>query len=169
MKKSLSWVLITSLFFSISATSTTTFAQSTTVLSEEMQSMQSLGLIQGEGQGLTEHYINKKATKKQLQTILLRLNLPQFDRLSAILDSLDSKELLQVEEFYSIFLECLGYELNVDFTDSTVLSFARSIGLSPNTSSTFTNDEMAKALNDCLKAKQNLAVNSLKSLLKMAF
>lgn len=152
MKKSLSWVLITSLFFSISAT---TFAQPTTVLSEEFQSMQSLGLIQSEDEdeGLTNLYVRQNATKKQLQTILLRLSLPQSDRLSAILDSLDSKAPLHVEEFYSIFLECLGYELNVDFTDSTVISFARSIGLSPNTSSTFTNDELAKALNDCLKSK----------------
>ncbi len=150
MKKSLSWVLITSLLLSISPTF---LAKPIVTLSEEIQSMYSLGLITGDDNELTSSYIKKKATKKQLQEILLRLSLPESDRLSAILDSLDSNKPIDVEEFYSIFLECLGYELNVDFTPSTAISFARSIGLSPDTSSIFTNDVMAKSLNDCLKSK----------------
>lgn len=150
MKKKLSLLLASTLFFT---TSSITLAHPTSVLSAEVESMQSLGLIKGDGKGLTATYLNKQATKKQLRTILLRLNLPTFDGLSSLLSSLDNNEALDSQTFYSVFLECLGYSPITDFSSNTVISFAHSLGLSPNSSSTFTNEAMAVALNDCLKAK----------------
>ena len=149
MRKTLSWLLMGSLLLGV----TPTLAAKTTVTNKEIQSMNSLGLIQGEGKGITNEYLVKQATKKQLRTILLRLNLPESEALSALLTSLDSTEVLTIETFYGVFLECLGYEMDVDFSSNNILSFARSIGLEPNHTTNFTNRDMAIALNDCLKSK----------------
>lgn len=150
MKKSLSMALIASLLLTQAPVLS---ANPVLTISEEMHAMHNLGLIQGEGKGIVSSYTSKQATNKQLQTILYRLNLPSSARLTSILANLDNQKVLTAECFYSIFLECLGYEMGSDFTATTALSFARSIGLASTNASVFTNDEMAKALNDCLKSK----------------
>ncbi len=149
----ISVLLSTSLIASGCSTPTTHTSQSASSFSNEIQTMHSLGLILSEGEELTTDYVNEVATKKQLQNILLRLSLPESERLTAILNSLDQDESITASEFYSIFLELLGYTPDVDFTSSNVLDFALSIGLEPKSSSTFNNDDLAKALNDCLKSK----------------
>lgn len=149
MKKKLSLFLSCALLLSAIPVSA---SQASTQLSDTLVSMHSLGLINGEGKGLNKSYLTKQATKKQLKNILVRLHLPQFDGLSSLLASLDNSDPLDAQTFYSAFLQCLGYKLNTDFTASNALSFAKSLGLSPDSSSTFTNEVMATALNDCLKA-----------------
>ncbi len=57
------------------------------------------------------------------------------------------------QDFYKIALKLLGYEQGSDFTDKNIMKFAKSIGLKPSGKNKFTNDRLAKALNDCLKSK----------------
>lgn len=125
----------------------------TKTVSEELLAMKNLGLMQGEEDGLSTLYAQEKATKEQVRTILVRLGVSTAGENDTLMESLASEELISEKQFYEIFLELLGYEKGVDFTEANSIAFAKSIGLNPSGDSVFTNDHLAKALNDCLKAK----------------
>lgn len=126
---------------------------STKVTSEEILAMNNLGLIKGDTSGLTPEYEKRQATKSQLRTILLRLGMSPTGEFSQVIKSLDSKEVISEKEFYEVFLGLLEYQKGMDFTEKNVVEFAKSIGLNPSNHTVFTNEDLAKALNNCLKAK----------------
>ncbi|MCT4604556.1 MAG: Xaa-Pro dipeptidyl-peptidase [Marinisporobacter sp.] len=190
MKKSVSIVLILTLILSSvlvgSAVEDVRLAAKTA--SEEMISMNNLGLLQWDNQEFTTQYAAKQPTRMEIAVILLRLQgleeeAKAFTGTENFLDSklgtrLEEKNILayikknpktcllvdgeehfrpnqqiKEQEVYKIILKLLGYEENVDFINEDVIKFAKSIGLNPSGTNMFTNNDLAKALNDCLKSK----------------
>ncbi len=84
-------------------------------------------------------------------------------------DTFNPNKFVKEEEFYKIILQLLGYEQGSDFTDKNIIKFAKSIGLNPLGKSKFTNDDFAKALNDCLKSKTKNGREYFEVLLEAGF
>lgn len=127
--------------------------QAKTVLSEDVQALANIGLINEEGKWTATGYLKKTTTKKQLKELLEKLSLPASESLTAILNSLNSTKALTESEFYNIFLTLLGYTPDSDFTTTTAIDFAKTVGLSPLDVAILTNEQFATVVNDCLKAK----------------
>lgn len=143
--------LIVALIFS--TTMPTAYAAPNPSIYEELTSMKDLGLITGDEDGITKEFASKHAVKSDVRSILLKLGVSSNNQYDELLDSLDSNEPITEMDFYNIFIQLLGYSEGVDYKYSNVLEFAKSIGLSPSETKDFTNNHLAKALNDCLKSK----------------
>lgn len=144
MKKLALLALSMALFISSVPVTYADTTQMSSTLSEEMMAMDNLGLVEP---------TNALITKRDVKNIILRLNSAYNESFKALLEELDTTELITEEEFYASMLQLLGYEKDVDFKADKALTFATSIGLNPSHTETFTSDALAKALNDCLKSK----------------
>lgn len=94
---------------------------------------------------------------------------PKACLIQADKDKFNPNKSVSEEEFYKIVLQLLGYEQGIDFTNKNIIKFAKSIGLNPSEKIRFTNDEFAKALNDCLKAKTKSGREYFEVLLEFGF
>ncbi|MEW8954944.1 Xaa-Pro dipeptidyl-peptidase [Clostridium sp.] len=102
MKKIISIILTLTLIFSLTpvAYAAESSKSSDKGISEEMAAMNNLGLIQGDENGLTPKYANKKTTRIEVATVLLRLKSLEDEAKSftGTDNFLDYKEVKSIEE-----------------------------------------------------------------------
>ena len=122
-------------------------------ISEDMLAMNNIGLIVGDKGGLTAQFAQKKVTGNDLHAILLKLGISLDGKYKELMAHLAHSKPISEKEFYEIFLQLLGYEKGVDFNEETVITFADAIGLAPTHSKSFTHQDLARVLNNCLKSK----------------
>lgn len=206
MKKIISILLTLTLIFSLTpvAYASENVKSSAKGISKEMAAMNNLDLIQGDENGLTSKYTNKKPTRIEVATVLLKLNglyekaksfngkenfsdyksvssienrnilayikaNPKSCLLESNKDKFKPNSDVNEEEFYKIALQLLGYKYGSDFSDKNIIKFSKSVGLNPSGKNKFTNDNFAKALNDCLKAKTKSGREYFEVLLESGF
>lgn len=67
--------------------------------------------------------------------------------------NVECNDVITEKDFYSIGISLLGYEENVDYKKDDIISFAKSIGLSPVGNEKYTNADFFNDVIDLLKAK----------------
>lgn len=125
-----------------------------------IRTLQKLKLIDDDDSFLDKEFLVKPIENALLKKVILRL----IENTDFNITSFEYSNLITEKEFYYIAILLLDYEVDFNCEKDNIISFAKSIGLSPTGHKGYTNADFFNSIVDLLKAKTKYGVDYFENL-----